>query len=136
MKNIIKLVVKLAVVLRNEQCTAEQENQLVQIQQQIRRLCLTIISFGKVAFSYDCIYLSTLLQQIYHRLLPLVEQILSDKSKQRLDMVFEHLCKVSSILPLFIWLVKCKGFEVKLDKIIKFVEFDNLTVIDKSINKR
>ncbi|VDK77168.1 unnamed protein product [Litomosoides sigmodontis] len=92
-KNIIKLVVKLGVVMRNEQLTTEQQNQLVKIQRQMRQLCLTVISFGKVAFSYDYAYLNALLKETYRRLLPLIEQILSVKSKQRLDMIFEHLCK-------------------------------------------
>ncbi|MCP9260377.1 hypothetical protein DINM_003735 [Dirofilaria immitis] len=92
-KNIIKLVVKLSVILRNEKFTKEQQNQLTKIQRHMRQLCLTIISFGKVAFSYDYAYLNALLNETYRRLIPLVEQILSDKSKQRLDMIFEYLCK-------------------------------------------
>uniref|UniRef100_A0AAF5PZB1 Uncharacterized protein n=1 Tax=Wuchereria bancrofti TaxID=6293 RepID=A0AAF5PZB1_WUCBA len=100
-KNIIKLIVKLGVILRNEQFTAEQQNQLAKIQRQMRQLCLTVISFGKVAFSYDYTYLNALLKETYRRLLPLVEQILSGKSKQRLDMIFEHLCKNSVLDSLF-----------------------------------
>uniref|UniRef100_A0A0R3RPG0 TFIP8 n=1 Tax=Elaeophora elaphi TaxID=1147741 RepID=A0A0R3RPG0_9BILA len=100
-KNIIKLVVKLGVVLRNEQLSIEQQNQLTKIQRQMRQLCLTVISFGKVAFSYDFAYLNALLNETYRRLLPLIEQILSGKSKQRLDMIFEHLCKDSVLDSLF-----------------------------------
>ncbi|KAL3998707.1 hypothetical protein ACH3XW_16110 [Acanthocheilonema viteae] len=100
-KNIIKLIVKLGVVMRNEQLTMEQQNQLAKIQRQMRQLCLTVISFGKVAFSYDYAYLNALLKETYRRLLPLIEQILSGKSKQRLDMIFEHLCKNSVLDSLF-----------------------------------
>uniref|UniRef100_A0A915Q445 Uncharacterized protein n=1 Tax=Setaria digitata TaxID=48799 RepID=A0A915Q445_9BILA len=100
-KNIIKLVVKFGVASRNEQFTTEQQNQLVKIQRQMRQLCLTVISFGKVAFSYDYTYLNALLNETYRRLVPLVEQILSNKSKQRLDMIFEHLCKDSVLDSLF-----------------------------------
>lgn len=103
MKNIIKLVVKLGIVLRSEQFTEEQQNQLAKIQRQMRQICLTVISFGKVAFSYDYAYLNALLNETYRRLLPLVEQILSGKSKQRLDMIFEHLCKVN--FPILIYLI-------------------------------
>ncbi|OZC12400.1 hypothetical protein X798_00031 [Onchocerca flexuosa] len=100
-KNIIKLVIKLGVVLRNEKFTTEQLNQLAKIQRQMRQLCLTVISFGKVAFSYDYTYLNALLKETYHCLVSLVEQILSSKSKQRLDMIFEHLCKDSVLNSLF-----------------------------------
>ncbi|CAG9536057.1 unnamed protein product [Cercopithifilaria johnstoni] len=100
-KNIIKLIVKLGVVMRNEQLTIEQQNQLAKIQRQMHQLCLTVISFGKVAFSYDYAYLNALLKETYRRLLPLIEQILSGKSKQRLDMIFEHLCKDSVLDSLF-----------------------------------
>lgn len=84
--------------MRNEQLSIEQQNQIEKIQRQMRQLCLTVISFGKVAFSYDFAYLNALLMEIYHRLLPLIEQTLSGKSKQRLDMIFQHLCKVNNSL--------------------------------------
>lgn len=87
---------KLSVVTRNEQFNSEQQNQLAQIQRQMRQLCLTAISFGKVAYSYDRTYLMVLINDLHRRMVPIVEQNLSEKSAQRLDMVFENIAKVIS----------------------------------------
>lgn len=100
-KNIIKLIVKLGIVSRSEHFPVDQQSQLGQIQRQMRQLCLTVISFGRVSFSYDRTYLSVLLKEIHRRLIPLVEQNLSDKSKQRIDMIFDHICKVNLFLQIY-----------------------------------
>ncbi|KHN80371.1 Tumor necrosis factor alpha-induced protein 8 [Toxocara canis] len=92
-KNIIKLVVKLGVVARGEQFGAEQQIQLGAVQKQMHQLCLTVISFGKVTYSYDRSYLLSLLNNTHKKMVPLITCFLSEKSGRRLDMIFEHLSK-------------------------------------------
>lgn len=91
----MKLVVKLSVVARGEHFGVEQQSQLAIVQRQVHHLCLTVLSFGKVAYSYDRSYLLAILDETHKKLLPLVTCCLSEKSRRRLDMIFEHLSKVS-----------------------------------------
>uniref|UniRef100_F1L3V3 Tumor necrosis factor alpha-induced protein 8-like protein n=1 Tax=Ascaris suum TaxID=6253 RepID=F1L3V3_ASCSU len=100
-KNIVKLVVKLSVVARGEHFGVEQQSQLAIVQRQVHHLCLTVLSFGKVAYSYDRSYLLAILDETHKKLLPLVTCCLSEKSRRRLDMIFEHLSKEQLLDSLF-----------------------------------
>ncbi|VDK45614.1 unnamed protein product [Anisakis simplex] len=101
-KNIIKLVVKLGVVVRGGNFGIEEENELNSVQKQMHQLCLTLISFGKVAYSYDRNYLVSMLNETHMKINRLVvKSLLSDKSRKRLDMVFEHISKENLLDRLF-----------------------------------
>lgn len=100
-KGIIKLVVKLGVIFRNEDVALEQQQQLSSFQRKMRQFCLTMVSFGTVAYSYDRNFLLHLLDETHKLLSPLVTKNLSEKSSRRVEMIFEHVCNEQVLDSLF-----------------------------------
>lgn len=75
----------------------KQKENLIVLQRQIRMLSLTIISFTTVAYSYDRNYLMVLLAKVRKKLQIIVSENLSEKSMQRLQIIFEYIEKVCII---------------------------------------
>uniref|UniRef100_A0A0N5AXI7 Dedicator of cytokinesis 10 n=1 Tax=Syphacia muris TaxID=451379 RepID=A0A0N5AXI7_9BILA len=94
LKDLTKLIVKLSLTESNGQFNSEQHKELDQIRYKLRNLCLTVISFVNVSFSYNQDYLQTLFAKLYSSLRSLVGSSLSEKSLRRVDFIFEHLSKV------------------------------------------
>ncbi|VDN56704.1 unnamed protein product [Dracunculus medinensis] len=79
----------------------KQKENLIVLQRQIRMLSLTIISFTTVAYSYDRNYLMVLLAKVRKKLQIIVSENLSEKSMQRLQIIFEYIEKGDFLDALF-----------------------------------
>lgn len=101
LKNIIKLVVKLGLLARNDMLSESDIDQLHVVQKQLHSLALTIISFVQVRYSFERAHLIELLKGLQNSLAPLVSLKLSDKSARRLEHVVSHLTKIEFLDALF-----------------------------------
>ncbi|VDD94342.1 unnamed protein product [Enterobius vermicularis] len=120
-KDLIKLVIKLGITERSDHFTADQQKQLDQIRIHLRNLCLTVISFVNVSFSYNRDYLQSLFNDLYTSLRSVVETTLSEKSVRRVNLVYEYLSKEEFTNDMF-----KNGVNEKLRKVI--VDLDGLLV--------
>uniref|UniRef100_W6NBX9 Uncharacterized protein n=1 Tax=Haemonchus contortus TaxID=6289 RepID=W6NBX9_HAECO len=98
LKNIIKLVVKIGLLARNDMLSETDIKQLENVQKQLHSLALTIISFVQVKYSFERTHLIELLKSMQQSLTPLVTLRLSDKSTRRLEHVITHLPNSNSYL--------------------------------------
>lgn len=89
MKNIIKIVVKINILLRNDKFSDEEMANLAKFQKTFNMTVMSVVSFIRIKFTYDRSYLLPRLQQMRDILLEIVDCHLSDKSKDRVNNVFE-----------------------------------------------
>lgn len=88
-KNIIKIVIKIAILHKNN-CFSEDESKKTDVfYQKFLKLQMSIISFYEVAFSFDLPYLQKLINEIHQLLKEIVKNHLSEKSLNRIDEIFE-----------------------------------------------
>ena len=88
-KNIIKIVIKLAVLQKNN-CFSEEETKKTEtFYQKFVKLQMSIISFFEVDFSFDLVYLQKLITEVHNLLKEIVKEHLSEKSINRIDEIFE-----------------------------------------------
>lgn len=87
-KNIIKLVIKLGVLYRNDQFSQEELRHAERFKQRFHAAAMAVVSFYEVDFSYDRHYLLTALTEARTLLGLLVGQHLTEKSINRIDSVF------------------------------------------------
>ncbi|GAB6018733.1 hypothetical protein CHUAL_000408 [Chamberlinius hualienensis] len=96
-KNIIKIVIKIGILSRNDQFTNDELILAEKFKRKFHSLAMTIISFFEVDFSYDRNFLNQSLNECCAMLKQLVGNHLTDKSLSRIDHVFsffsdpEHL---------------------------------------------
>lgn len=88
MKNIIKVVIKLGVLHRNNQFTPDELKQAEKFKSKFRMAGMAIISFYEVDFSYDRNFLTSTLDESQKCLQFIVSKHLTDKSLARIDSVF------------------------------------------------
>ncbi|KAG5683662.1 hypothetical protein PVAND_012929 [Polypedilum vanderplanki] len=87
-KNIIKIVIKLAILQKNN-CFSEDETKKTDtFYQKFLKLQMTIISFFEVDFSFDLHYLQKLINEVHQLLKEIVKNHLTDKSLTRIDEIF------------------------------------------------
>uniref|UniRef100_A0A0A9WCY8 Tumor necrosis factor alpha-induced protein 8-like protein n=1 Tax=Lygus hesperus TaxID=30085 RepID=A0A0A9WCY8_LYGHE len=87
-KNIIKVVIKIGVLYRNEQFNAEEIRLAEKFKNKFHSAAMAVISFHEVEFSYDRPYLHKAMQDSHALLRQVVGRHLTDKSLQRIDSVF------------------------------------------------
>lgn len=88
-KNIIKIVIKIAVLHRNGQFNGEELKQADKFRAKFQTLQMAIISFYEVDYSFDLNYLLKSLQEVDTLLKSCVARHLTDKSMGRIQEVFE-----------------------------------------------
>ncbi|XP_011406311.1 PREDICTED: tumor necrosis factor alpha-induced protein 8-like [Amphimedon queenslandica] len=84
-KNLIKIIVKLGILYKNNQFNDEELQLGIQLRKKLRNAALTIISFYEVDFSYDPVYLISLVSEINELLHKIVERHLTQKSHARIN---------------------------------------------------
>ena len=84
-KNLIKIIVKLGILYKNNQFNDEELQLGMQLRKKLRNAALTIISFYEVDFSYDSAYLINLVSEINELLHKIVERHLTQKSHTRIN---------------------------------------------------
>ncbi|XP_049530062.1 tumor necrosis factor alpha-induced protein 8-like protein isoform X1 [Anopheles darlingi] len=88
-KNIIKIVIKIAVLHRNGQLNADELKQAERFRSKFQTLQMAILSFYEVDYSFDLSYLQKSLADCRGLLRAVVVRHLTDKSLGRIDEVFE-----------------------------------------------
>lgn len=88
-KNIIKIVIKIAILNKNN-CFSDDETRKTNVfYQKFLKLQMSIISFFEVDFSFDLPYLQKLISEIQELLKEIVRCHLSEKSLNRIDEIFD-----------------------------------------------
>ncbi|XP_056641797.1 tumor necrosis factor alpha-induced protein 8-like protein isoform X2 [Diorhabda carinulata] len=87
-KNIIKIVIKLGVLHRNNMFTEEELKQAEKFKNKFRLAGMAIISFYEVDFSYDRNYIVHAFTESQKCLETIVSKHLTDKSVSRIESVF------------------------------------------------
>uniref|UniRef100_A0A1Q3FMY7 Putative tumor necrosis factor induced protein n=1 Tax=Culex tarsalis TaxID=7177 RepID=A0A1Q3FMY7_CULTA len=88
-KNIIKIVIKIAVLHRNGQFNGDELKQADKFRAKFQTLQMAIISFYEVDYSFDLNYLLKSLQEVDTLLKSCVARHLTEKSMGRIQEVFE-----------------------------------------------
>lgn len=87
-KNIIKIVIKLAILQKNDVFTADETRKTNTFYQKFLKLQMSIISFFEVDFSFDLNYLQKLITEVHELLKDIVGNHLTEKSISRIDEIF------------------------------------------------
>ena len=86
-KNIIKMVVKIAILYKNNKFNDEELRLGMQLRRKLKMVAMTVVSFHEVDFSYDSEFLATHVQEIGKLTHDLVNQHLTPKSHGRIDLI-------------------------------------------------
>lgn len=87
-KNIIKIVIKIGILHRNNQFNADELRVIERFRCKFQNTQMAVISFHEVDFSFDLPYLQKSLDESQATLKTIVERHLTDKSLSRIDEVF------------------------------------------------
>ncbi|EDW08527.1 tumor necrosis factor alpha-induced protein 8-like protein isoform X1 [Drosophila mojavensis] len=88
-KNIIKIVIKIGVLHRNNQFNQEELQNAENFKRKFQNTQLSIISFYEVDFTFDLSYLQKSIKESQMALKSIVQLHLTDKSIGRIDEVFD-----------------------------------------------
>lgn len=88
-KNIIKIVIKLAILQKNDVFSEDETRKTNTFYQKFLKLQMSIISFFEVDFSFDLVYLQKLISEVHQLLKEIVACHLTDKSLNKIDEIFE-----------------------------------------------
>ena len=88
-KNLIKIVVKLGILLKNSQFNDEELGLGIKLRKKLRNAAMTVVSFHQVDFSYDRAYLVQLVKDCSEIIHKIVERHLTAKSHARIDSFME-----------------------------------------------
>ncbi|KAF4530750.1 hypothetical protein B566_EDAN007972 [Ephemera danica] len=87
-KNVIKIVIKLGLLYRNDQFSRDELISAEKFKQRFHSTAMAVVSFYEVDFSYDRAFLSQALVECREGLKSLVVRHLTEKSVARIDSVF------------------------------------------------
>ncbi|XP_016977069.1 tumor necrosis factor alpha-induced protein 8-like protein isoform X2 [Drosophila rhopaloa] len=88
-KNIIKIVIKIGVLHRNNQFSEEELQKAENFKRKFQNTQLSIISFYEVDFTFDLAYLQKSIAESQVALKSIVQPHLTEKSLGRIDEVFD-----------------------------------------------
>ncbi|XP_023036787.1 tumor necrosis factor alpha-induced protein 8-like protein isoform X3 [Drosophila tropicalis] len=88
-KNIIKIVIKIGVLHRNNQFSDEEIQKAEYFKRKFQKTQLSIISFYEVDFTFDLNYLQESIAESHKALKSIVQPHLTEKSLGRIDEVFD-----------------------------------------------
>lgn len=100
-KNIIKIVIKLAILHKNGVFTEDETRKTNIFYRKFLKLQMSIISFFEVDFSFDLIYLQKLISEVHELLKDIVRNHLTDKSLTRIDEIFDSFNDQSLLETIF-----------------------------------
>ncbi|XP_052278351.1 tumor necrosis factor alpha-induced protein 8-like [Dreissena polymorpha] len=89
LKYLIKTVVKIGILYRNDQFNADELKVVESFKQKFHSLSMTVVSFYTVDFTYDKTFLRHSVEECQQLLQQLIRRHLTDKSKSRLDIIFD-----------------------------------------------
>lgn len=88
-KNIIKIVIKLAILQKNDVFSEEETRKTNTFYKKFLKLQMSIISFFEVDFSFDLNYLQKLISEVHQLLKEIVKCHLTDKNLNKIDEIFD-----------------------------------------------
>lgn len=88
MKNMIKIVVKVAILSRNNVFNKEEIEKVQVFQRKFKTIAKTVISFYEVDFTFDAEYMITAMAESKELLKSFVKNHLTEKSLNRIDNVY------------------------------------------------
>ena len=101
LKNIIKVMVKLTVLEKNNQFSKEELGVADKLQKNTRLAAMTLISFYEVDFTFDKYVLSQQVNEQRNLIQSLVSAHLTEKSKHRINSVYDVLGDTEFLEKLF-----------------------------------
>jgi len=87
-RNMIKISIKLGLLLRGEKFSAEEKENLMKIQKNLRTIAMTLISFFEVDHTYDRNFVIKYLAELESLLKSLITKHLTEKSVSRVEQIF------------------------------------------------
>ncbi|XP_053330111.1 tumor necrosis factor alpha-induced protein 8 isoform X1 [Spea bombifrons] len=100
-KNLIKIVIKLAVLYRNNQFNQEEIATMEKFKRKVHQLAMTVVSFHQVEFTFDRNVLSKLLNECRELLHQVIQRHLTAKSHGRVNNVFDHFSDCDFLAALY-----------------------------------
>ncbi|XP_026576135.1 tumor necrosis factor alpha-induced protein 8 isoform X1 [Pseudonaja textilis] len=100
-KNLIKTVIKLAVLHRNNQFNQEETVLMEKFKKKVHQLAKTVVSFYQVDYTFDRNFLSKLLNDCRDLLHQIIHRHLTAKSHGRVNHVFDHFSDCEFLAALY-----------------------------------
>ena len=91
LKNLVKIIIKIAVLNRNDQFSEKEVQLMRKMHTKLKTTILTLVSFYEVDFTFDQFVLSKHINELRSQMHELVAVHLKDKSKGRINNVFDTL---------------------------------------------
>ncbi|XP_072272150.1 tumor necrosis factor alpha-induced protein 8 isoform X1 [Pyxicephalus adspersus] len=126
-KNLIKTVIKLAVLYRNNQFNQDEIALMEKFKRKVHQLAMTVVSFHQVDYTFDRNVLSKLLNECRDLLHQVIERHLTAKSHGRINNVFDHFSNIEFLAALYNPFGPYKSHLQRLcDGVNKMLEEDNI----------
>uniref|UniRef100_A0ACB8EQL8 Tumor necrosis factor alpha-induced protein 8 n=1 Tax=Sphaerodactylus townsendi TaxID=933632 RepID=A0ACB8EQL8_9SAUR len=100
-KNLIKTVIKLAILYRNNQFNQEEIVLMEKFKKKVHQLSKTVVSFHQVDYTFDRNFLSKLLNDCRGLLHQIIQRHLTAKSHGRVNNVFDHFSDCEFLAALY-----------------------------------
>ncbi|KAL2089832.1 hypothetical protein ACEWY4_014520 [Coilia grayii] len=100
-KNLIKMVVKLGVLYRNNQFNTDELMLVESFRKKVHTLAMTAVSFHQIEFTFDRRVMSGILNECRELLHQAVNRHLTAKSHSRINHVFNHFADCDFLATLY-----------------------------------
>ncbi|XP_053286880.1 tumor necrosis factor alpha-induced protein 8-like protein 1 [Pleuronectes platessa] len=100
-KNLIKMVVKLGVLFRNNQFNGEELILVDNFRKKVHTLAMTAVSFHQIEFTFDRRVMSAILNECRELLHQAIKRHLTAKSHARVNHVFNHFADCDFLAALY-----------------------------------
>uniref|UniRef100_A0A8V0Y3A6 Tumor necrosis factor alpha-induced protein 8 n=1 Tax=Gallus gallus TaxID=9031 RepID=A0A8V0Y3A6_CHICK len=100
-KNLIKIVLKLAILYRNNQFNQDEIALMEKFKKKVHQLAKTVVSFHQVDYTFDRNFLSKLLNDCRELLHQIIQRHLTAKSHGRVNNVFDHFSDCEFLAALY-----------------------------------
>ncbi|XP_043576915.1 tumor necrosis factor alpha-induced protein 8-like protein 1 isoform X1 [Chiloscyllium punctatum] len=100
-KNLIKVVVKLGVLYRNNQFNADELVLVDKFRKKVHQLAMTAVSFHQIDFTFDRRVLANILNECRELLHQAIKRHLTSKSHGRIDHIFNHFADCEFLATLY-----------------------------------
>lgn len=100
-KNLIKTVIKLAILYRNNQFNQDELALMEKFKKKVHQLAMTVVSFHQVDYTFDRNVLSRLLNECREMLHQIIQRHLTAKSHGRINNVFDHFSDCDFLAALY-----------------------------------
>ena len=117
-KYIVKIVVKIGILIRNDQFNAQEMKMIEKFEQKFHNVIMTAISFHEVDFTFDRDFLTSQFQGLEDMLQQIVERHLRDKSQKRITFIFDFFKQGDFLDKLF---MSDGGYKSEMDNITKLL---------------